>query len=125
MPETDRILFNILCKDIEAAAGFYEKVAGLQRIYNSDWYIVMSPPTAEALQIGLIDEVHEVAPTAARGMSNGSYLTLVVQNLDEALEAARQVGAQVLEEPQELFYGQRRALIRDPNDVVVDLSQPV
>lgn len=124
MPKTNRILFNILANDIEKSALFYQEIAGLVRIFTSDWYIVLTPEHAETVQLGIIDAAGEVVPKAARGTSAGGYITLVVENLDDALQAALSANAEVIEEPVTQFYGQTRALIRDPNGVIVDLSEP-
>lgn len=125
MPTTNRIVFNILSKDIENTTQFYENVAGLTRIYTSDWYNVLSPEGQETVQLGIIDEVHEIVPTQARGLIAGTYLTLVVDNLKEALSAAQAENAEIMEQPVDQLYGQRRALIRDPDGLVVDLSEPI
>jgi len=40
------------------------------------------------------------------------------------VERARQLEAEVIEDPVALDYGQTRALIRDPNGLIIDLSTP-
>ncbi|MCD7061148.1 VOC family protein [Pelagibacterium xiamenense] len=126
---TNRIIFNILAKDIEETAAFYETLCGLKRIYTSDWYIVLSPDGglgdgALNYELGIIDEVHRVVPTASRGMFAGGYLTLVVDDVEQAFLEARRMGADVVQEPTPLDYGQTQMILRDPNGVVVDISTP-
>lgn len=121
---TDRIIFNILAKDIEETAGFYEQLCGLKRIYTSDWYIVLTPTGELGYELGIIDEVHHTVPKAARGLFAGGYLTLVVDDVQASFRAARAMGADILQEPTPLDYGQTQMVLRDPNFVVVDISTP-
>ena len=78
--ETNRIIFNILAKDVEETARFYEALCGLTRLYTSDWYIVLTPGEGRSYEPGIIDEVSEFVPKAARGLFAGGYLTLVVDD---------------------------------------------
>ena len=127
MASTHRIIFNILVRDIEETARFYETLCGLKRIYTSDWYIVLTPTgLVDALkyELGIIDQVHENVPRAARGHFSGGYLTIVVDDVHAAHARAKAMGAEIVVEPTALDYGQTQMIIRDPNSVVVDISSP-
>lgn len=124
MPQLNRVLYNVLCQDLEASTRFYQALADLEVIYESDWYVVLSPPGQSNVQIGLIDQMSEFTPRHAWGEHYGTYLTLVVDDVFAALERARELGVEVIEDPVGLAYGQTRALIRDPNGLVIDLSTP-
>jgi predicted enzyme related to lactoylglutathione lyase len=119
-----RVLFNILVKDLATSAAFYQQLAGFEPIYTSSWYIILTVPGSEAIELGLIDEVSQFAPRHAWGTMQGSYLTLVVNDVFEAVDRARRLGVEIIDEPRALEYGQTRALIRDPNGLVIDLSTP-
>lgn len=119
---TSRIIFNILARDVEKTAAFYETLCGLKRLYSSDWYVVLTPDGGLDYELGVIDADNQVVPAAAQGAFAGGYLTLVVEDIDQALKAARDMGAAILQEPTPLEYGQTQMLVRDPNDVVVDIS---
>jgi hypothetical protein len=99
-------------------------LADFQIVQDSDWYVVLTLPGREGVELGLIDQISEFAPRHAWGMHEGSYLTLVVEDVYAALERARELQVEVIEEPVALAYGQTRALIRDPNGLVIDLSTP-
>jgi catechol 2,3-dioxygenase-like lactoylglutathione lyase family enzyme len=124
MPGLQRIVFNILCKDLGQSALFYRELVGLEEIYRSNWYIVLAQPGNEGVQIGLIDQVSEFTPRHAWGTHNGTFLTLVVDDVFAALDRARALDIEIIEEPVALDYGQSRALIRDPNGLILDLSTP-
>lgn len=123
-PRLRRVLFNVLCKNMETSVAFYQGLANFSVVYTSDWYVVLSAPDVPGLELGLIDQVSEFTPRHAWGMHEGTFLTLVVDDVFAAVERARQLEAQVIEDPVALDYGQTRALIRDPNGLVIDLSTP-
>ena len=52
------------------------------------------------------------APTADAATSVG--LHLYVSSVDDLAARARQVGAEVLQEPTDMFYGDRTVMLRDP-----------
>lgn len=119
-----RVLFNILCKDMRTSVAFYEQLAGFSEVYSSDWFVVLTSAESPGLELGLIDQMSEFTPRHAWGRAEGVYLTLVVDDVFAAVERARALEVKVIEEPKALDYGQTRALIRDPNGLVIDLSTP-
>lgn len=124
MPELNRVLFNVLCKNLTESVVFYKDLFGLETIYDSDWFVVLTPPGQPNVQIGLIDQVSQFTPRHAWGMHEGTYLTFVVDDVFRVLEKARGMGAEIVAEPMALDYGQTRGLIRDINGMVLDISTP-
>lgn len=124
MPQLKRVLYNVLCKNLSDSVAFYRALADFNVLYESDWYVVLTPPGQDLVQIGLIDQVSEFTPRHAWGEHYGAYLTLVVDDVFAAVARARDLGVEVIEDPVALAYGQTRALIRDPNGMVIDLSTP-
>lgn len=124
MPALNRVLFNVLCNDLSQSTTFYRDLFDLDTIYESDWYVVLSPKGQPAIEIGLIDQVSQFTPRRAWGMHEGTYLTFVVDDVYETMERARSLGAEVVAEPVALDYGQTRGLIQDPNGMVIDISTP-
>jgi catechol 2,3-dioxygenase-like lactoylglutathione lyase family enzyme len=123
-PKLNRVLFNILVKDLAISVQFYRRIVDLQPVYESDWFVVLSPVGQPNVQIGLIDQVSEFAPRHAWGNHQGAYMTFVVDDVFKAMEAAMELGVEIIEEPAALDYGQTRLLVRDPNDMILDLSTP-
>lgn len=124
MSVLNRVLFNVLCKDLGDSVAFYRKLFGLDTIYESDWFVVLTPPGQPSVQIGLIDQVSEYTPRHAWGMHEGTYLTFVVDDVFEVMDRAREMGAEIVSEAVALDYGQTRGLIRDLNGMVIDVSTP-
>jgi len=52
------------------------------------------------------------------------YVTFVVPHVDELYEKARAMGATLVQEPRNEFYGQRRFLVLDPAGCLVDICSP-
>jgi len=124
MPALNRVLFNVLCQDLSGSVAFYRQLLDLETTYESDWFVTLSPKGRPEIEIGLIDEVSQFTPRHAWGMHEGTYLTFVVDDVFEVIERARALGAEVVSEPVALDYGQTRALIRDLNGMVLDVSTP-
>jgi len=117
----NRISYNILVKDVATSASFYRQLAGFELIETSDYRVVMTLPGLFGIELVLIDQVSEFVPRSARGTIEGTYLTLVVDDVVRAVSIAREFGVEVAEETQSLGGGEGRAIIRDPNGLVIDL----
>jgi predicted enzyme related to lactoylglutathione lyase len=124
MPVLNRVMFNVLCKDLGDSVAFYRELFGLETVYESDWFIVLTPPGQPSVQIGLVDQVSEFTPRHAWGMHEGTYLTFVVDDVLDVMDRARAMGADIVSEAIALDYGQTRGLIRDRNGMVIDVSTP-
>jgi len=124
MPALNRVLFNVLCKDLSASVTFYRQLLDLETTYESDWFVTLSPKGQPGIEMGLIDQVSQYTPRHAWGMHEGTYLTFVVDDVFDVLDRARALGAEVMSEPVALDYGQTRGLIRDLNGMVLDISTP-
>jgi uncharacterized glyoxalase superfamily protein PhnB len=57
-----------------------------------------------------------------RAAPTGGMLTLVVDDVDAVHARAQEAGIEIVEPPTDLFYGQRRMLVTDPNGLLVDIS---
>src|ERR1700754_4899454 len=93
----ERVIFNILVKDLTTSSAFYRQLANFEQIHTSDWYIVLSAPGLQGIELGLIDQVSQYTPRQAGGMAAGGYLTLVVDDVYAAYEKAREMGVDLIE----------------------------
>lgn len=127
MPQSTirRTMYNIAADDLGAARDFYRTLFDMDTIYESDWYIVLVPVEGPRFELGIIARNSEVTPTPATRPHGGGYLTFVVDEVLVAFEQAKAMGAEIIEPPTDLFYGQRRMLMRDPAGTIVDVSSPV
>ena len=119
-----RILTNICADDLAASRDFYVQLLGFEINYDSDWYVQLQGPMPAALEFGIIKRTNDLVPKEFQTKPSGMYVTFVVQNVDELYERAQAMGARVIQEPRNEFYGQRRFLVLDPAGCLVDVCSP-
>ena len=66
-----------------------------------------------------------IAGAAISGNAGGAILTFVVGDVEAAFAKAKDIGADIIEKPTDLPYGQRRLMLRDPAGTAVDISAPI
>lgn len=117
-----RVFSNVLSKDLEVSRAFYVDLFGWKIAFHSDWFIHLQAPDNPGLELGLLKRDHGIVPDAYRRPPQGMLLTVVVDDVDALFERAQSLGHEVLEAPRNLFYGQRRMLLQDPDGTLVDVS---
>lgn len=117
-----RILVNIISDDLLVTCKFYEQLLDFERVYESDWFFNLKHSGACPVEIGIIKRGHEIAPATASGPPGGIYLTLVVDDVASSATKAKALGARIISEPTDTFYGQRRMLLLDPDGNTLDIS---
>ena len=65
-----------------------------------------------------------MVPKEFRGKPVGIYVTLVVDDAVAIFEKAKELGVEIVKEPELTFYGQKRVLLKDPAGALVDVSSP-
>ena len=117
-----RSFFSVLSDDLGAARDWYVGLFGYRVDFDSDWFVQLQDPDRPGLELGIIARDHEIVPDRLRSAPVGGLLTLVVDDVDALHRSAEALGVEVLEPPRDLFYGQRRMLLADPDGMVVDVS---
>ena len=120
----DRMFVNLLCNDVAGCAAFYENLLGMTRHFDSDWFVVLTHADMPGHELGLLQRDSEVVPASARRAPQGVMMTFVVADLYSVLEKAQALGARIVETPTDMFYGQTRFLVEDPEGTLVDISAP-
>ncbi len=119
-----RTMYNIAADDLDAVRDFYRGLFDMEVIYESDWYIVLVPKEGPRFELGIIARSSDVTPLVATRPPGGGYLTFIVEEVLVVFEQARAMDTEILEPPTDLFYGQRRMLVRDPAGTILDISSP-
>ncbi len=112
----------MLSGDLPRSRDWYVSLFGYEVEFDSDWFVHLQVPGSPALELGLIARDHEIVPDRLRPTPTGGLLTLVVDDVDAVHRRAEAEGVEILEPPRDLFYGQRRMLLLDPDGMVVDVS---
>jgi catechol 2,3-dioxygenase-like lactoylglutathione lyase family enzyme len=119
-----RILTNICTDDLAASRDFYVQLLGFAIHDDSDWFVQLRGPGPEALELGLIRRTHELVPAPFQTAPSGMFVTFVVADVDAMHQRAGAMGAPILQEPRNEFYGQRRFLVLDPAGCLIDVCSP-
>lgn len=123
--KTTRLLTNICSSNLPATRDFYVHHFGFKAVYDSDWFVNLQNPD-KTLEIGILQAEHDLLPEGYRNQNpKGVYLTFVVEQVDQWYEKAQKQGLTIVQPPEDTFYGQRRCLVLDPNDLLIDVSTPV
>jgi predicted enzyme related to lactoylglutathione lyase len=119
-----RMITNICSEQLPASRDFYTSLFDFAVDYDSDWFVHLISKDKK-LELGIIDINSEVVPKDIKKPPTGTYLTFVVDNVDEIFEIAKANKYTVIQNPEDTFYGQRRLLLKDPNHYIIDISSPL
>lgn len=117
-----RAFVNLLVPEPRAVAPFYQRLLGWTAQFESDWFVHLQAPGKPDLELGLLQRDHAIVPEAQRAAPQGVLVTVVVPDVDAVHARAVAQGVPVVEAPRDLFYGQRRMLVRDPVGTLLDIS---
>jgi predicted enzyme related to lactoylglutathione lyase len=118
---------NIITTDVAGTAAWYVELLGWQTEFSSDWFVHLSAPQAAGVELGIIDATHDIVSgfaTAGGGAGGaaGVMVTIVVDDVEAVHAAAQSLNLNIVEPPTDLFYGQRRMVLRDPEGTLLDIS---
>ena len=123
MKTINRLMTNICSTRLAESRDFYVKLFDFIVDYDSDWFVHLISKD-KRLELGIIDQKSELVPDEFKQKPNGFYVTFVVNKVDEVYETAKTENFEVVDQPINTFYGQRRLLLKDPNGCLVDVSSP-
>lgn len=115
---------NICSDNLKESKEFYTKLFDFNVDYDSDWFIHLISKDNK-LELGIIDRTNEIVPKDFQNNPQGFYITFVVDNADEIFKIAKAEKFEIVSDPSDTFYGQRRLLLKDPNGTLVDVSSPI
>ena len=117
-----RTFVNVLAVDVAETAAFYRKLFDWRPDFESDWFVSLRAPDKPEVELGVLARDHEIVPESFRRPPAGALVTIVVDDVDKLHARAAKLGVDIVEPPRDLFYGQRRMLITDPDGTLVDVS---
>lgn len=124
MNSINRIMTNICSDNLAESRDFYTKLFDFNVDYDSNWFVHLISKDKK-LELGIIDRTNETVPKNFQNNPQGFYVTFVVDNADELFKIAQSEKFEIISEPSDTFYGQRRLLLKDPNGTLVDISSPI
>ena len=117
-----RAFVSILSDALPETRDFYTSLFGWRVDFDSDWFVHLQAPDNAAVELGILRRDHEIVPETGARATQGALLTIVVEDVDALHARCKARSVEILEPPRNLFYGQRRMIIRDPNGTLVDVS---
>lgn len=124
MKTIQRLMTNICSDKLAESKDYYTKLFDFNVEYDSDWFIHLISNDKQ-LELGIISRTSEIVLDTIKDLPQGFYITFVVENTDEVFEIAKNEGFEIISEPSDTFYGQRRLILKDPNGAIVDVSSPI
>lgn len=124
MQKVNRLMTNICSDKLSESRDFYTKLFSLEVAYDSDWFVHLASAD-RSLELGIIDRTNELVPKDFQSNPQGFYITFVVDDADAIFQVAQQEKFDIISEPADTAYGQRRLLLKDPNGTLVDISSPI
>ena len=118
------MMTNICSEKLSDSRDFYSTLFDFAIDYDSDWFVHLISKDKK-LELGIIDINSEIVPNDVRKQPTGTYITFVVDNVDEVFKIAKTNKYEVVKSPENTFYGQRRMLLKDPNNYIIDISSPI
>ena len=119
-----RLFPNVLSTDLARSRQWYLSLLGFEVAFDSDWFVHLRSPTEEGVTLGILAVDQEIVAPAMAERPTGGVITIVVEDVDIIHAAAEEAGATIVEPPRNLFYGQRRLLLADPDGQLIDVSSP-
>jgi len=119
-----RCFTNILSASVDDTATFYEQVLGMNRHFDSDWFVVLTHKAMPSLELGILQRTHDIVPDTIKNPPTGVMITFVVDDCSAIHTQALKHGVKIIEPPTDMPYGQRRMLLLDPDGTMVDVSSP-
>ncbi len=113
---------TMFADDLPAARDWYIDRLGYTVAFDSDWFVQLRSASNETVELGILLRNHEIVPEPFRGARAGSMLTVVIDDVDRVHARCVAAGDRIVEPPRDLFYGQRRMLVLDPEGMLVDVS---
>jgi len=124
MSTISRMMTNICSEQLAESKAFYTKLLNLKVSYDSEWFVQLTSQDSK-FELGIIDRTNDMVPRDFQNYPQGFYLTFVVDDVDAVFEIAQAERMEIVSEPTDTFYGQRRLLLKDPNGTLVDISAPI
>lgn len=118
----ERMVPALYVYDLALSKAFYCDLLGLKAAFEADWIVQLADPENEAVEIILQPRTHDLIPEAFRKAPQGCSIAFVVPDCDEHYQKALSMGLEIIQEPRDEYYGQRRFLTVDPDGLLVDVS---
>lgn len=92
------MLTNICSEQLPESRDFYSKLFDFAINYDSDWFVHLISKNKK-LELGIIDINSEIVPQKVRKQPIGTYITFVVDNVEEVYKTAKTNDFKIVQSP--------------------------
>jgi len=110
---------RIITYDVPRLADFYEALTGLPAERVAEVFATFAAPTG-TLAIGHVSTASFGDATPRPG-TGAAIVEFLVDDVEAAFARAQELGAETVLEPTTLPWGNRSAIVRDPDETLVNL----
>jgi len=115
---------NICSGKLQESKYFYTQLFDFQVDFDSNWFVHLISKDKQ-FELGIIERTNQIVPKEYQNSPQCFYVTFVVENADDVFKIAVKENFEIVEEPVETTYGQRRLLLKDLDGMLVDVSSPI
>ncbi|MBD2796819.1 hypothetical protein ID856_09770 [Xenorhabdus sp. 18] len=116
------MLINILTDDLISTRDLFVNLLDFDIEYESDWFISMT--SEKHGQVAAFLKTSEFIPELYQKPCQGLIITCIVEDVAPYFSKAKELDLNIIEQPRDLPYGQRRFLIKDSSGALLDISAP-
>lgn len=118
----ERMVPALYVEDLERSKAFYCDLLDLKPGFEADWIIQLSDPENASIELILQPMKHDLVPKRFQTSPQGCSIAFVVNDCNALYERAQSMGLEIVQEPKNEHYGQRRFLTVDPDGLLIDVS---
>ncbi|MFD3681300.1 VOC family protein [Streptomyces sp. NPDC058613] len=120
---------TIMVDDVTAAVKFYKEAFGLSKVFADPdgTFTVLGNGSEGSLETGVLLAVEhwsKIEDFTSQSPAGGFRIGLEVDDVEAAFRKAVKAGATSAKEPLVRPWGQKVAIVFDPNGVIVELAEP-
>ena len=118
----ERMVTALYVEDLQRSKAFYCDLFDLKPGFEAEWIIQLSAPENSSIELILQPIKQDLVPKKFQKSPQGFSIVFVVNDCDTLYKRAQSMGLEIIQEPKNEHYGQRRFLTVDPNGLLIDVS---
>lgn len=118
----ERMVPALYVEDLDRSKDFYCDLLGFKPGFEADWIIQLSDPENASIELMLQPMKSDLVPSKFQKSPRGCSIAFVVKDCDALHRKAQSMGLEIVQEPKNEHYGQRRFLTVDPDGLLIDVS---
>lgn len=115
----------IQTKDVESTSLFYMDNFGFKAMFESDWYYHLQSKTDPSVNLTVLEANHETIPDDRKGVTKNLILSFEVEDVDAEHARLEKSGVMPVQALRDEPHGQRHAIYKDPNGILIDIITPI